>query len=56
MTYNFKLELKKIYSKESGIPVDSPDFWEKLGEYRDKNMDEELEKEPETCPYCGQEM
>jgi len=46
----------EIYSKESGIPADSPDFIQKLNKWAGEKREEALNKEPEICPCCGQEI
>ncbi len=51
-----KKQILGLYSKESGIPIDDPQFMQKLSKWRDKKYGEDLKSKSEICPHCGHEM
>ena len=48
--------IKEVYSKESGISVNDPFFWEKLATFKAMQEDSySPDDEDNCCPYCGRE-
>lgn len=53
MPKSLKDGIRKIYSRESGIPLDDPDFWNKLSEWKAEQYGECAESLERVCPCCG---